>query len=199
MESAAKIQDTDMPRFSDQPLYLAIGQPLGVMPGGAECGIRVGGTFFHLPLEGYELWHLALGGSTAADLVATAREQGADRDLDDNLRFFRHHMLLVAWHPSNSRALASRLRLRPTAMGGGLDGADPARFVLLSRAGTPACRVDFLSYVLWSYCDGVNSLEEAAQAAAAHCQVPLDVMLERADRLVPLLMRHGLALLDVAR
>jgi hypothetical protein len=197
MESASTIQDADMPR-SDQPLYLAVGQPLGVMPGGAECGIRVGGTFFHLPLEGYELWHLALGGRTAADFVAAAREQGADRDLDDNLRFFRRHMLLVAWHP-NARALASQLRLLPTAMGGGLDGADPARFVLLSRTRTPACRVDFLSYVLWSYCDGVNSLEEAARAAAAHCQVPLDVMLERADRLVPLLMRHGLTLLDVAR
>ena len=190
-----------MVEILNNSLYLAVGQPLGAVPtgpdDGLQYGIRVGGTFFHLPFEGYDLWHRALVGATHEDLVTIATRQGSLDDLDDNVAFFQEAGLLVAWHgPNPAVALASDLRLLSTGVGDGVDGADRTRYTILSRAGTPACTVDFLSYVFWSYCDGRNTVVQAADATAAHCQVPPDAVLERAGQLVPLLVRHALVFLD---
>lgn len=189
------------PGFDQDRLYLAVGQPLGLMPaadGGRDCCIRGGEVFFHLSLEGYELWHLSLGGATHLDLETIAERQGSLADLADNLAFFREKMLLVEWHGEpTARELAPRLRVLPTGIGGGSDEPDSNRFVILSRAGQEECAVDFLSYVLWSYCDGAKTLAEAVAATAAHCKVPPQAVLERAGWLVPKLVRHGLAFLDL--
>jgi len=58
-------------------------------------------------------------------------------------------------------------------------------------------RVDIVGYMIWTFLDGVVTLEQACQATAEHAKVPVEDVRRRALTLVPTLIRNGLALLDV--
>ncbi len=185
--------------------YLAIGVPLGalVSASGSKdnlCGIRRDGKYVQIPLQAYELWHKALDGVDEDGLRETAAQNYDLEDFSDNLAWFVESHLLLPWSGQESDfGKFGDIRVIPCGIGAGNSVDDPARFAILSRHdAVPALWVDFLAYIIWSFCDGVATLDEACLAAANHTHVAASEVRQRALTLLPALMRNGLAFIDLA-
>lgn len=189
---------------ASQTIYLAIGIPQGIVwvdgPGEETLGnIRCGGRTVQFPLDAFEYWIRALDGVEVDTLREVAAKQHNLDDFSDNLAFMVESKLLLPWSgTAKDIERFQDLRIIPTGIGVGNSPEEPLKFVICSRNdGQPLVRLDFVSYAIWSCCDGVSSLEQACQFTAEHFQVPLDAVHLQALTLVPALMRYGAALLDV--
>lgn len=187
-----------------QTIYLALGIPQGIVwvdgPGEETLGnIRCGGRTVQFPLDAFRYWIRALDGVDVSTLRAVAAKQHDLDDFADNLAFMVESKLLLPWSSTTQDIeLFQDLRIIPTGIGMGNSPEEPHKFVICSRNdGQPLLRIDFVSYAIWSFCDGVSSLEQACQSTAKHLQVTLESVHELALTLIPALMRSGIALLDV--
>ena len=186
-------------------IYLAVGIPQGIIwvdeqPEEESLGnVRNGRTTVHFPLDSFEYWIRALDGVTVDTLLEVAAKQDDLDDFADNLAFMVESKLLLPWTgTAKDIELFRDLRIIPTGIGVGNSSDEPLKFLICSRNdGQPLVRTDFVSYAIWSYCDGISSLEQACQSASEHFSVPLDEVRQLALALVPALMRYGAALLDV--
>ena len=185
--------------------YVAIGVPLGALVSVSNskdnvCGIRRGGKYVQMPLQAYESWHRALDGVDAESLREIAARNNDLDDFSDNLAWFVESDLLLPWTgEEGDYRRFEEIRVIPCGIGAGNSADDPTRFAILSRRdATPALWVDFLGYTIWSFCDGVNTLDEACQATANHLGISLDDVRRRTLTLLPALMRNGVAFIDLA-
>jgi hypothetical protein len=188
-------------------IYLAIGIPQGLVFVSDQSDqseepffyIRLGGETIQVPLTSYEWWGLALDGVGVDAIRDWAAKRNDLDDFSDNLACLVEYNLLLPWTSDvGDIEQFPKIRVVPAGMGVGNSHDNPHEFVILSRReGAPVLRLDFLAYVIWSFFDGVISLEQACQSTADHLQLPVDSVRQRALTLVPTLMRNGLALLDV--
>jgi len=187
-----------------QTTYLAIGIPQGVgfISEQSEepfCYIRRGGRTVQVPLAFYEWWVLALDGVDVDTLRDLAAKRNDLDDFSDNLAYLVESHLLLPWTSDvGGIGRFPEIRVVPTGVGVGNGRDDPVGFIIMSRRrDPPGLRVDIVGYIIWTFFDGVLTLEQACQATAEHAKVPVEDVRRRALTLVPTLMRNGLALLDV--
>ncbi len=196
----------DVSTNSDHPIiYLAVGIPQGIIwvdeqPEEESLGnVRNGRTTVHFPLDSFEYWIRALDGVTLDTLREVAAKQDDLDDFADNLAFMVESKLLLPWSCTEKDIeLFQDLRIIPTSVGVGNSSDEPTKFLICSRNDAQTLvQTDFVSYAIWSYCDGISSLEQACQSVSEHFSVPIDEVRRLALTLVPTLMRYGAALLDL--
>jgi len=190
-----------------QTIYLAIGIPQGVLVDSNQMdqseepfgNIRRGGMTMMIPFVAYQWWFLALSGTEENALRDLAAKQNEMEDFADNLAFMVESRLLLPWTSDVGDIEHFReIRVVPAGVGVGNSWDDEVGFLIMSRRGDPpSLRVDIVDYIIWTFFDGVLTLEQACQATAEHAKVPVEDVRRRALTLVPALMRNGLALLDV--
>jgi len=187
-----------------QTTYLAIGLPQGVLLDSSQSqepfgNIRRGGETIMVPFAAYQWWSFALGGAEENTLRDLAAKQNEMEDFPDNLAWMVENRLLLPWTGEDGDIERFReIRVVPAGVGVGNSWDDPVGFIIMSRRGDPpSLRVDIVDYIIWTFLDGVVTLEQACQATAEHAKVPVEDVHKRALTLVPTLMRSGLALLDV--
>jgi len=190
-----------------QTTHLAIGIPQGVLVDSNQMdqseepfgNIRRGGMTMMIPFVAYQWWFLALAGVEENALRDLATKQNETEDFSDNLAFMVESNLLLPWTGENGDIERfPEIRVVPAGVGVGNSWDDEVGFLIMSRRGDPpSLRVDIVDYIIWTFLDGVVTLEQACQATAEHAKVPVEDVHKRALTLVPTLMRSGLVLLDV--
>ena len=79
-------------------------------------------------------------------------------------------------------------------MGNSVD--EPDKFVIATPTGDPLIAIDFISYAVWSFCDGTVTLYGACLKATDHLKVPIGEVTARALKVLPILMKYRSIYLD---
>jgi hypothetical protein len=189
--------------------YLAIGTPLGPLIINEDDTsltnfIRVdnNGGYMRLPSEPYRVWLSALDGIAPEEFESILLKESGEDDCAENLKWLIDTHLIVLWDPE-ATDFSDYPNIRVVPCGGGLgeDPNEPGIYTIVPRhESTAVLRVDFPTYVLWNYCNGLKSLSDACQATVDDLGdlFSLDQVRRRAVMLVPGLLSQQLAFLELA-
>jgi hypothetical protein len=130
-----------------------------------EYAVRSRDDFVWLNKDDYDLWWTSRRHIAAGSLLDLARKSKTERPATRIEGLLRRGLLALLEPDAGPTAeFATRLRMVPTGVGGGLRGN---AYWLLSGTGEQVQAVDYLVYMAWSACDGQASLAQVAQGLAA--------------------------------
>lgn len=184
--------------------YLAIGMPLGITMTGdpAIYSVRLGSGYIYMSEETYLVWLSALNGIDSDEFESILNSAAEKGDYAATLGWFIESSLVIPWALEDADfGYYSKIRVSPCGTGTGENPDSPGMFNIADRSGTiDALQVDFVAYMLWSNCNGLRSLSDACQATADYLGVGVSVDRVRrlAVTLIPQLLHHKLALLELA-
>jgi hypothetical protein len=183
------------------PCYLAVGFPLGaeIVPNRNEkrAGVRIGGKYISLDYTVFSLWGQALTPVTDDDIIRWYQKEDIENawELVD---WLQQRRLLVKLTGNTQKDAKTMENFKVFSLGIGLGNSvdEPDKFVIATPTGDPLVAVDFVSYAVWSFCDGTVTLSEACLMAADHLKIPLEEVTARAIKLLPILMKYRAIYLD---
>ncbi len=188
--------------------YLAIGTPLGPLaihdddtPLANFIRADSTGHYMSMPSEAYNVWLSALDGIAPDEFEFILLKESGEDDYAENLKWLIDTRLIVLWDPeATDFSDYPNIRVVPCSGGLGEDPDEPGVYTIVPRhESTAVLRVDFLTYVLWTYCNGLKSLSDACQATVDDLgdRFSLDQVRRQAVTLVPGLLSQQLAFLEL--
>jgi hypothetical protein len=161
--------------------------------------LRRGDNYYDLTEAQYAIWLLGFRALNREELVATGVEEGIAeearlvRELDREGLFVE-----LRDEPPLNRPLLETHRLLPVGRGLGNSPEQPESFVLAPFGGEPRLTVDVRVYLVWGLSTRPVSVASACHRVAAMFGVDERPVLDQLAVNLPVLLRHGMAVLDAA-
>lgn len=179
---------------------LGTSHPLGIgEPVEQPQEIRKGESFYNVTAGQYAAWMLALQAADREVLEASCTASGlpnAGELIEDLLEA---GLLVAMWDsPLQNLPLLESHRLLPVGLGFGNSLEHQDAFVIGQFGLGPRLTVDLRVYLVWGLSTRPISVAEACREVAATYDVDVEPVLGQLAVNLPLLIRHGAALLDEA-
>lgn len=193
--------------------YIAVGFPIGILavPGQKDplnqgdplFWIRYGDKFHGITPLAMLIWLRSMNLSTGKELCEYLVSKVPELPelpklcaslIDDLL----DEGLIIPYNPEKLSAKVWSCRVIAQGLGLGVNPENPKEFLVGHFDGQPVAGLDFASYILWLYFDGLRTLKQAVQDAAVFLQAEESALSDHAASLLPVLLKTHSVFLDLA-
>jgi hypothetical protein len=191
--------------------YIAIGLPIGMLaaPGQEDplnqgdplFWIRYGDKFHGITPLAMLVWLRAMNLATGQEIYEYMLSNNVLEQPDLLAGLINDLLdagLIIPYIPGQLSGKILSLRVIAQGLGLGINTENPKEFLISHFDGQPVAGLDFASYILWMYFDGLRTFQQAIQDAAVFLQVEQSVLTDHAASLLPVLIKTHSVFLDLA-
>ncbi len=191
--------------------YIAVGFPIGMLaaPGQEDplnqgdplFWIRYGDKFHGITPLAMLVWLRAMNLATGEEIyeyLLSKKVLEFPELLVNLINDLLAEGLILPYNPGQLSAKILSLRVVAQGLGLGVNSETPKEFLISHFDGRPVAGLDFASYILWMYFDGLRTLQQAIQDAAVFLQIEQTSLIDHAASLLPVLLKTHSVFLDLA-
>ncbi len=191
--------------------YIAVGFPIGMLaaPGQEDplnqgeplFWVRYGDKFHGITPLAMLIWLRAMNLATGEEIyeyLASKNLLELPELLANLINDLLAEGLIISYNPGQLSGKILSLRVIAQGLGLGINPENPKEFLISHFDGRPVAGLDFASYILWMYFDGLRTLQQAIQDAAVFLQVEQTVLTDHAASLLPVLLKTHSVFVDLA-